>query len=116
MATSRTQGHCSHTFTLFQEALVQHADKGILPHTYYPTSRAYYTTLPHLPHTPPDCAHTSTLTHTSTLFQVTLVQYADKPYALKGMKKDFVMQQGLLPHVKREKVGGRCSTHGSWWP
>ncbi|KAG1665295.1 hypothetical protein FOA52_015872 [Chlamydomonas sp. UWO 241] len=42
---------------------------------------------------------------------VTLVQYADKPYALKGMKKDFVMQQGLLPHVKREKnVMASCNS------
>ena len=37
--------------------------------------------------------------------QVLLVEYAGYHYALKCMKKRFVVDQGLIEHVKRERVG-----------
>ena len=36
--------------------------------------------------------------------QVLLVRYRDHHYALKCIAKDFVIQQGLVPHIRREKV------------
>lgn len=36
--------------------------------------------------------------------QVLLVQYGREHYALKCMKKAYVVEQGLVEHVKREKV------------
>lgn len=37
--------------------------------------------------------------------QVLLVEYGGYHYALKCMKKQFVVDQGLVEHVKRERVG-----------
>ena len=37
--------------------------------------------------------------------QVLLVEYGGYHYALKCMKKRFVVDQGLIEHVKRERVG-----------
>ena len=42
--------------------------------------------------------------------QVLLVEYAGSHYALKCMKKEFVVDQGLVEHVKRERVSGT----GEW--
>jgi len=37
--------------------------------------------------------------------QVLLVRYRGHHYALKCIAKDFVIQQGLVAHIRREKVG-----------
>jgi cGMP-dependent protein kinase len=36
--------------------------------------------------------------------QVLLVRYRSQHYALKCIAKDFVIQQGLVAHIRREKV------------
>ena len=40
--------------------------------------------------------------------QVLLVEYGGYHYALKCMKKQFVVDQGLIEHVKRERVSCRA--------
>ena len=52
------------------------------------------------------CLRQPSFTLAPLTIQVLLAEYEGAHYALKCMKKSFVEEQGLVEHVKRERVRG----------